>query len=101
MTTHPDRGSDTAPSPYRVALGDGVFDTTDLPRTLACELDRYERAILGLEAARQALDWPLFTDFAFARVQGDFCAEGIGELVQAVRDLHATGPAPQARLPVF
>ncbi|MBO1326066.1 hypothetical protein K2X14_10130 [Acetobacter sp. TBRC 12305] len=98
MTTSPDRDCDTAPSPYRVALGDGLFDTTDLPRPMACEVDRYERAILGLETARQALAWPLFTDFALADIQAGFCAEGIGELVQAVRDLHTAQPMAQNRI---
>ena len=95
MTTSPQRGSDPAP-PYRAALGDGLFDTTDLPHLLACEVDRYERAILGLESACQALAWPLFTDLALARMQAGFCLDGIGELVQAVRDLHAAQAAAQS-----
>ena len=81
MNTHPAR-------PYAAAVADGLFSLVALPPLMADEIDRYERAILALQTARDALDWPLFTDRPLAAMQTVFCDENIGELVQAVRDLH-------------
>jgi hypothetical protein len=75
--------------PYAAAVADGLFSLATLPPLLASEIDRYERAILALQAAHDALDWPLFTDAPLATMQATFCDDNIGELVQAVRDLHA------------
>ena len=77
-----------AARPYTTAVADGLFSLATLPPLLACEIDRYERAILALQAAHDALDWPLFTDAPLAAMQATFCDDNIGELVQAVRDLH-------------
>lgn len=81
MHTHPTR-------PYAAAVADGLFSLVALPPLMACEIDRYERAILALQTARDTLDWPLFTDQPLAAMQAIFCDENIGELVQAVRELH-------------
>lgn len=81
MTTHPAR-------PYAAAVADGLFSLVTLPPCMACEIDRYERAILALQTVRATLDWPFFTDAPLAAMQATFCDDNIGELVQAVRDLH-------------
>ena len=74
--------------PYAAAVADGLFSLATLPPPLAYEIDRYERAILALQAAHDALDWPFFTDAPLAAMQATFCDDNIGELVQTVRDLH-------------
>ncbi|MFT8445098.1 MAG: hypothetical protein ABF751_09825 [Acetobacter orientalis] len=41
---------------YAKALRDGVFDTDELPTSLAQEITNYERAVIGLSSAYNALD---------------------------------------------
>lgn len=79
---------------YTLAAQRGLFSTDTLPPPLAQELARYEQAILHLRAASHSLQWPLYTDLAFAHAQHHYCEESIGEILQTVRDLlEQQGPA--------
>ena len=69
-------------------MADGLCSLGTLPPGMACEIAHYERAILALQTVRATLDWPFFTDAPLATMQAAFCDDNIGELVQAVRDLH-------------
>ncbi|GAN70657.1 hypothetical protein [Acetobacter syzygii] len=72
---------------YTQAALRGLFSTDTLPSATAEELTRYEQAIRHLRAASHSLQWPCYSDAAFARTQHHYCEESIGEIVQTVRDL--------------
>ncbi|CEF53237.1 hypothetical protein [Acetobacter ghanensis] len=86
-TTCPDHSPTPQVDTYTLAAQRGLFSTDTLPSATAQELARYEQAILHLRAASHSLQWPFYTNTAFAADQHRYCEESIGEIVQTVRDL--------------